>query len=58
MVDLSLSYFLRFFLSSTIFLFLWWVLGFLRDLSEISRGEGVETDGGSQFFETQKREGS
>ena len=31
----------------------------LRDLSEISRGErGVETEGGSQLFETQKREGS
>ena len=58
MIDLSLSYFLRFFLSSTIFLFLCWVLGFLRDLSEISRGEGVETEGGSQLFETQKREGS
>ena len=31
----------------------------LRDLSEISRGgEGVETEGGSQLFETQKREAS
>ena len=31
----------------------------LRDLSEISRGGGgVETEGGSQLFETQKREGS
>ena len=33
----------------------------IRDLSEISRGEGggrVETEGGSQLFETQKREGS
>ena len=32
----------------------------VRDLSEISRGrgEGVETEGGSQLFETQKREGS
>ena len=57
MVDLSLSYFLRFFLSSTIFLFLWWVLGFLRDLSEISRGEGVETEGGSQLFETAEKGG-
>ena len=29
-----------------------------RDLSEISRGEGGgETEGGSQLFETQKREG-
>ena len=28
------------------------------DLSEISRGEGVETERGSQLFETQKREGS
>ena len=31
----------------------------LRDLSEISRGGGgVETEGGSQLFEPQKREGS
>ena len=31
----------------------------LRDLSEISSGGGaVETEGGSQLFETQKREGS
>ena len=31
----------------------------VRDLSEISRGEGgVETEGGSQLFETPKREGS
>ena len=31
----------------------------LRDLSEISwGGGGVETEGGSQLFETQKREGS
>ena len=31
----------------------------IRDLSEISRGgRGVETEGGSQLFETQKREGS
>ena len=31
----------------------------LRDLSEISKGGGgVETEGGSQLFETQKREGS
>ena len=31
---------------------------FLRDLSEISRGgRGVETEGGSQLFETQKRGG-
>ena len=33
---------------------------FLRDLSEISRGDGggeVETEGGSQLFETQKRGG-
>ena len=31
----------------------------LRDLSEISRGGGgVETKGGSQLFEPQKREGS
>ena len=31
----------------------------VRDLSEISRGEGgVETEGGSQLFETQKKEGS
>ena len=31
----------------------------LRDLSEISRGGGgVEKEGGSQLFETQKREGS
>ena len=31
---------------------------FLRDLSEISRGGGeVETEGGSQLFETQKRGG-
>ena len=30
----------------------------LRDLSEISRaGWGVETEGGSQLFETKKREG-
>ena len=30
-----------------------------RDLSEISRGGGgVETEGGSQLFEPQKREGS
>ena len=28
------------------------------DLSEISNGEGVETEGGSQLFETQKKEGS
>ena len=28
------------------------------DLSEISSGEGVETEGGSQLFETQKKEGS
>ena len=31
----------------------------VRDLSEISRGGGgVETEGGSQLFETLKREGS
>ena len=32
----------------------------VRDLSEISRGEGggVETEGGSPLFETPKREGS
>ena len=30
----------------------------LTDLSEISRGEGVETEAGSQLFEPQKREGS
>ena len=31
----------------------------VRDLSEISRGEGgVETEGGSQLFEPQKRKGS
>ena len=30
----------------------------VRDLAEISRGRGVETEGGSQLFETQKREGS
>lgn len=30
----------------------------LTDLSEISRGEGVETEGGPQIFEPQKREGS
>ena len=31
----------------------------IRDLSEISRGGGgVETEGGSQLLETQKREGS
>ena len=34
----------------------------IRDLSEISRGQGGggggETAGGSQLFETQKREGS
>ena len=34
----------------------------LKDLSEVSRGKGgggeVETEGGSQLFETQKREGS
>ena len=31
----------------------------VRDLSEISRGGGgVETEGGSQLFETPKREGS
>ena len=32
---------------------------FLKDLSEISRGDGggVETEGGSQLFETQKRGG-
>ena len=30
----------------------------LRDLSEISRGGGgVETEGGSQFFETAEKEG-
>ena len=28
-----------------------------RDLSEISRGEGVETDGGSQLFETAEKGG-
>ena len=28
------------------------------DLSEISSGEGLETEGGSQLFETQKKEGS
>ena len=34
-------------------------LNLLRGLSEISRGGGeVETEGGSQLFETQKREGS
>ena len=34
--------------------------GYLRDLSEISGGggRGVETEEGSQLFETQKREGS
>ena len=32
---------------------------YVRDLSEISGGGGrVETDGGSQLFETQKTEGS
>ena len=32
----------------------------VRDLSEISRGGGggVETEGGSQLFEPQKKEGS
>ena len=37
------------------------ILFLSRDLSEISWGEGgagVETEGGSQLFETQKREGS
>ena len=29
----------------------------LRDLSEISRGEGVETEGGSQLFETAEKGG-
>ena len=27
----------------------------LRDLSEISRGSGVETEGGSQLFETAEK---
>ena len=32
---------------------------FVRDLSEISRGGGgVKTEGGSQLFEPEKREGS
>ena len=32
---------------------------YFRDLSEISMGVGgVEIEGGSQLFETQKREGS
>ena len=36
-----------------------WTLRGLRDLSEVSRGGGgVETEGGSQLFEPQKREGS
>ena len=35
------------------------LLQIVRDLSEISGGGGrVETEGGSQLFETQKREGS
>ena len=34
------------------------LLYFLRDLSEISRGRGVEIEGESQLFETEKREGS
>ena len=29
----------------------------VRDLSEISRGEGVETEGGSQLFETAEKGG-
>ena len=29
----------------------------LRDLSEISRGDGVETEGGSQLFETAEKGG-
>ena len=29
----------------------------LRDLSEISRGRGVETEGGSQLFETAEKGG-
>ena len=33
------------------------VEGILRDLSEISRGEGVETEGGSQLFETAEKGG-
>ena len=33
------------------------VEGIPRDLSEISRGEGVETEGGSQLFETAERGG-
>ena len=38
-------------------MFLSLALSYLMDLSEISRGGGVETEGGSQLFETQKREG-
>ena len=40
------------------------ILNSFRDLSEISRGgggwkqRGVETEGGSQLFEPQKKEGS
>ena len=30
----------------------------LRDLSEISRGEGVKSGGGSHFFQLSKRGGS
>ena len=30
----------------------------IRDLSEISRGEGVETEEGHNFLRLQKREGS
>ena len=29
----------------------------VRDLSEISRGRGVETEGGSQLFETAEKGG-
>ena len=40
-------------------MFLSLALTYLRDLSEISRGRGGGgKEGGSQLFETQKREGS
>ena len=44
--------------NNTLVLIQEWGVARLRDLSEISRGEGVETEGGSQLFETQKRKGS
>ena len=31
---------------------------FLGTCQKLARGRGVETEGGSQLFETQKREGS